>query len=128
MRNALIYASRFGEGGDDSAQNRRQNCATSATGRGCGSRVRTAWGRSRCRKDCYSIQLRGSAACPGDRSASYSSPAAPSSSGSNRAQPEGLGYSYAVSSGNELDLDMADYINFLVDDDHTRVIACMAEG
>ena len=23
---------------------------------------------------------------------------------------------------------MADYINFLVDDDHTRVIACMAEG
>jgi len=40
----------------------------------------------------------------------------------------GLGYSYAVSSGNELDLDMADYINFLVDDDHTRVIACMAEG
>ena len=40
----------------------------------------------------------------------------------------GLGYSYAVSSGNELDLDMADYINFLVDDDHTQVIACMAEG
>lgn len=40
----------------------------------------------------------------------------------------GLGYSYAVSSGNELDLDMADYINFLVDDDHTKVIACMAEG
>ena len=44
--------------------------------------------------------------------------------GANR----GLGYSYAVSSGNELDLDMADYINFLVDDDHTRLIACMAEG
>ena len=33
-----------------------------------------------------------------------------------------------MSSGNELDLDMADYINFLVDDDHTKVIACMAEG
>lgn len=40
----------------------------------------------------------------------------------------GLGYSYAISSGNELDLDMADYVNFLVDDDHTKVIACMAEG
>ena len=40
----------------------------------------------------------------------------------------GLGYSYAVSSGNELDLDAADYINFLVDDPHTRVIACMMEG
>ena len=40
----------------------------------------------------------------------------------------GLGYSHAVSSGNELDLDMADYVNFLVNDPHTWVIACMAEG
>ena len=40
----------------------------------------------------------------------------------------GLGYSHAVSSGNELDLDMADYMDFLVNDPHTRVIACMAEG
>ncbi len=40
----------------------------------------------------------------------------------------GLGYTYAVSSGNELDLDMADYINFLVEDDRTKLIACMAEG
>ena len=40
----------------------------------------------------------------------------------------GLGFSYAVSSGNELDLDIADYINFLVDDDATRQIACMVEG
>jgi acetyltransferase len=40
----------------------------------------------------------------------------------------GLGYSYAVSSGNELDLDMADYINFLVEDEHTRVIVCLIEG
>ena len=40
----------------------------------------------------------------------------------------GLGYSHAVSSGNELDLDMADYMDFLANDPHTRVIACMAEG
>ena len=40
----------------------------------------------------------------------------------------GLGYSRAVSSGNELDLDMADYMDFLANDPHTRVIACMAEG
>ncbi len=40
----------------------------------------------------------------------------------------GLGFSYAVSSGNELDLDVADYIAFLVDDPETRVIACMLEG
>jgi acetyltransferase len=40
----------------------------------------------------------------------------------------GLGFSFAVSSGNELDLDLADYINFLVEDDGTRLICCMVEG
>ena len=40
----------------------------------------------------------------------------------------GLDFSYAVSSGNELDLDLADYINFLVEDEHTKIIACMVEG
>jgi acetyltransferase len=40
----------------------------------------------------------------------------------------GLDFSYAISSGNELDLDLADYINFLVEDEHTKIIACMVEG
>ncbi len=40
----------------------------------------------------------------------------------------GLGFSYAVSSGNELDLDVADYLSFMVDDPETKVIACMLEG
>lgn len=40
----------------------------------------------------------------------------------------GLGFSYAVSSGNELDLDLADYVNFMIDDKNTRLIACMVEG
>jgi len=45
-----------------------------------------------------------------------------------QASMRGLDFSYAVSSGNELDLDLADYISFLVDDEHTRIIACMVEG
>ena len=40
----------------------------------------------------------------------------------------GLGYSYAVSSGNELDLDVADYINFMIEDADTKVIICLIEG
>src|SRR5471032_2296312 len=40
----------------------------------------------------------------------------------------GIDFSYAVSSGNELDLDLADYINFLVGDEHTKIIACLVEG
>ena len=45
-----------------------------------------------------------------------------------QAAVRGLSYSYAVSSGNELDLDLADYVNFLVEDANTRLIACMVEG
>ena len=45
-----------------------------------------------------------------------------------RAAERGLGFSYAVSSGNELNLDLADYINFMVDDESTQIIACMVEG
>lgn len=45
-----------------------------------------------------------------------------------QAAVRGLKFSYAVSSGNELDLDLADYINFMLDDADTKIIACMVEG
>ncbi len=45
-----------------------------------------------------------------------------------QASIRGLDFSYAISSGNELDLDLADYINFLVEDESTKIIACMVEG
>jgi acyl-CoA synthetase (NDP forming) len=45
-----------------------------------------------------------------------------------QASLRGLDFSYAVSSGNELDLDLADYLSFLVDDEHTRIIVCLVEG
>jgi acetyltransferase len=37
-------------------------------------------------------------------------------------------FSYLISSGNELCLDLADYINFFVEDEHTRVITLFIEG
>jgi acyl-CoA synthetase (NDP forming) len=40
----------------------------------------------------------------------------------------GIRFSYMISSGNEIDLDLADYVNFLVDDEHTRVILLFIEG
>ena len=45
-----------------------------------------------------------------------------------QASLRGLDFSYAVSSGNGLDLDLADYISFLVDDEHTKIIVCLVEG
>ena len=40
----------------------------------------------------------------------------------------GIRFSYMISSGNEIDLDLADYVNFLVDDEHTKVIMLFIEG
>lgn len=44
------------------------------------------------------------------------------------ATERGIGFSYAVSSGNEVSLDLVDYLSFLVDDADTKVIILMAEG
>ncbi len=40
----------------------------------------------------------------------------------------GLRFSYGISSGNEIDLDLADYLNYLVDDEATRQIVLFIEG
>jgi acetyltransferase len=40
----------------------------------------------------------------------------------------GIGFSYAISSGNEVSLDLVDYLSFLVDDPETKVITLMVEG
>jgi acetate---CoA ligase (ADP-forming) len=44
------------------------------------------------------------------------------------AADRGLRFSYAVSSGNEADLDLADYLDFVVDDPNTRQIVLFIEG
>lgn len=44
-----------------------------------------------------------------------------------RAQMAGLGISYQVSCGNDADLDILDYADFMVDDPQTRVILITAE-
>jgi acyl-CoA synthetase (NDP forming) len=44
------------------------------------------------------------------------------------AADRGLRFSYGISTGNEVSLDLADYLNFLVDDPHTKIIALFIEG
>jgi acetyltransferase len=45
-----------------------------------------------------------------------------------RAEDSGIGFSYAISTGNEADLDFADFARYLVDDPNTKVIAGFVEG
>lgn len=40
----------------------------------------------------------------------------------------GIGFTYAVSSGNEISLDLVDYLSFLIDDPKTRIIGLFIEG
>jgi acetyltransferase len=44
------------------------------------------------------------------------------------ASERGIGFSYAVSSGNEVSLDLADYLSFLIKDPQTKIILLMIEG
>lgn len=44
------------------------------------------------------------------------------------ASERGIGFSYAVSSGNEVSLDLADYLAFLINDPQTKIILLMIEG
>ena len=46
----------------------------------------------------------------------------------SRAVGRGIGFSYIVSTGNEADLDAADFARYLLDDDDTSVIAMFIEG
>ena len=46
----------------------------------------------------------------------------------SRAIARGLGYSYIISTGNEADLEVPDFVRYLLDDDDTRVIAVFVEG
>ncbi len=45
-----------------------------------------------------------------------------------QAAVRGLGFTYVVTSGSEIDLDLADYLNFLIEDERTRLVCCMVEG
>jgi acetate---CoA ligase (ADP-forming) len=44
------------------------------------------------------------------------------------AAERGLRYSYCITSGNEPDLNLADYLNFVIDDPHTRQVILFIEG
>jgi acetate---CoA ligase (ADP-forming) len=44
------------------------------------------------------------------------------------ASERGIGFTHAVSSGNEVSLDLVDYLSFLIDDPDTKIILLMVEG
>ena len=114
LKNALIFAARFGEGGDEAGVARAQILKD----------ISNRTGMRIVGPNCM-----GAISLP-ERLLFYPTPRVRGlpkgpvgvvfqSGGTfqfwlEQGAARGLGYSYAISSGNELDLDMADYLNFLV--------------
>lgn len=46
----------------------------------------------------------------------------------HRAVQANLGFSYMVSNGNEMDVDLCDFMEFFLEDENTRVVAVLMEG
>ena len=130
VKSATVYAAAVGDGEDPASREarrlaRRTFVATSKLrvgGPNCMGALQLS------RASCSPIRTRSCAASRQARSAACSSPAARCSSGCKTAADRGLRFSYGISSGNEADLDLADYLNFLVDDPHTRQIVLFIEG
>ncbi len=128
LKCALIYAAQFGEGGDPEGQKRAQALRALSDNNGLRFPGRTAWARSRSARSCWLYPAKACVRCSRARVGVVFQSGGTFQFWLQQAALRGLDFSYAVSSGNELDLDLADYINFLVDDEHTKTIVCLVEG
>ncbi len=128
LKAALVYAARFGEGGDEVGAERaealRQICERDGLVL-CGPNCMGALSFPSNLLFYPAVRVRG---LPVGAVGVVFQSGGTFMFWLQRAAERGLGFSYAVSSGNELNLDLADYINFMVDDPDTGIIACMVEG
>lgn len=128
LKCALIYAAQFGEGGDADGQRRAQALRGLSEKYGLRISGPNCMGSLAIREKLLLYPAkRVRSLAPGPVGVVFQS------GGTfqfwlQQAALRGLDFSYAVSSGNELDLDLADYINFLVEDEHTKFIVCLVEG
>ena len=127
LKGALVFAARFGEGGDEAGGDRARGLAALCNEglRVCGPNCMGALALPEANLFYPAERVR---ALPRGGVGVVFQSGGTFQYWLGQGAVRGLGFSYAVSSGNELDLDVADYIAFLVDDPGTRVIACMLEG
>jgi acetate---CoA ligase (ADP-forming) len=46
----------------------------------------------------------------------------------NRGKAAGIGFSYVISTGNEADLNMADFLDYMIEDEHTHCVMLFCEA
>ena len=128
LKCALIYAARFGEGGDGAGEARAAKVRDLCARHGLRVSGPNCMGSLALRERLLLYPAARVRALPQGEVGIVFQSGGTFQFWLQHAATRGLGFSYAVSSGNELDLDLADYVNFLVEDDATRIIACMVEG
>lgn len=128
LRSALIYAARFGEGGDPEGAERARAVRALCERKGLRVSGPNCMGLVALREKLLLYPAARVRTLPVGPVGVVFQSGGTFQFWLQHAATRGLGFSYAVSSGNELDLDLADYISFLVEDEHTRIIACMVEG
>ncbi|HUK58844.1 MAG TPA: acetate--CoA ligase family protein [Stellaceae bacterium] len=128
LKCALIYAARFGEGGDPEGEVRARTVRDLCARTGLRVSGPNCMGAVALRERLLLYPAARVRALPAGEVGIVFQSGGTFQFWLQQGATRGLGFSYAVSSGNELDLDLADYINFLVEDEGTRIIACMVEG
>jgi acetate---CoA ligase (ADP-forming) len=128
LKCALVYAAQFGEGGNDEGQERARALRSLSDKYGLRISGPNCMGSLAIREKLLLYPAtRVRSLQPGSVGVVFQS------GGTfqfwlQQAAHRGLDFSYAISSGNELDLDLADYLNFLIADEHTKLIVCLVEG
>ena len=128
LRSATVYASNLGDGADPAAHARgdalRAFLKTSSL-RLCGP---NCMGGMSMRERFFAYPNRQLCALPAGSVGFVSQSGGTVQFFAKSAADRGVKFSYMLSSGNELDLDLADYVAHFVNDPETKIIALFIEG
>lgn len=128
LKSATVYASNLGDGADPESHAR--GAALSAFLKTSGLRLGgpNCMGGMSVREKYFAYPNRQLAGLPAGSVGLVSQSGGTVQFLAKSAVDRGVKFSYMLSSGNELDLDLADYIAHFVDDPHTKIIALFIEG
>ena len=126
INNAIVHTSGFAEAADAAAQDRLTTTAARAGVNVCGPNSLGIISPHARVYASFAGTLESSNILPG-RIGFASQSGALASSLLSRSVDGGVGFSRWISSGNEADLDLADYVAYLADDDETSVVALFIE-
>ena len=128
IKSATVYASMIGDGEDPESIKRGAWLKEFVAGAGCGSPGPTAWAPIPIASGCWAIPTPSSAAlAPGPVACIFQSGGL-IQFWMKAAAERGLRFSYCITSGNEPDLGLADYLNFVIDDPRPARSCCSSRA